>query len=98
MSRPRHYWYSFVKKMIMSPEIWEDKSLQAAVFRNAIKDATDETLAFPDGELRMKAVNEILIQKIRTYEGVGQEMNYDARTIQRWINCYVNLVGKKAGY
>lgn len=98
MSRPTHYWYSIVKKMIMSKELQDDTSKQAMLIKRAMQDARRETRKLPNGELRLQAVDDILIRQIKTYEGVGLDIHYDARTVQLWINSYVNLVGRKAGY
>lgn len=99
MSRPRHYWYGIVRQMIMrSEELKTDKSLQATIFLNAMRDAEEETLKLPNGDLKMKAVRDVLINKTRTYEGVAQDIHYDCNTVQKWVNKFVNLVGKKAGY
>lgn len=99
MSKPRHYWYGSVRKMIMcSKEVQNERTLQATIFSHALEDAFEETRKLPNGDLRIKAVEEILIKKTKTYEGVAFELYYDKRTIQSWVNSFVNLVGKKAGY
>lgn len=99
MSKPRHYWYGSVRKMIMSSkEIESERTFQATMFKNALEDAFEETRKLPNGDLRIKAVEDILIKKTKTYDGVALELYYDKRTIQSWVNSFVNLVGKKAGY
>ena len=99
MSKPKHYWYGAVRKMIMSSsEVQKEKTLQAVIFNHALEDAFEETRKLPNGELRIKAVEDILINKTKTYDGVALEVFYDKRTIQTWVNSFVNLVGKKAGY
>lgn len=99
MGRPRYYWYGIVRQMIMaSKKLESEKSVQSAIFSNAMRDAKNETLKLPNGELRVKAVDDVLINKTKTIEGVSQEVHYEHRTVQGWINSYVNLVGKKAGY
>lgn len=99
MGRPRYYWYGIVRQMVMaSSKVKNERSMQSAIFTNAMNDAIDETLKLPNGELRIKAVDEVLIRKTKTIEGVAQEVHYERRTVQGWINSFVNLVGKKAGY
>lgn len=98
MSRPKHEWYGFIRMKISRYKSETEKTMQNAIFSNAIADAMEETAKLPNGDLRLKAVSEILIRKTKTYEGMAQELHYDYRTIQNWINSFVNLVGKKAGY
>lgn len=98
MSNSKFYWYSLVKKMIMTPQVATERSLQASVLRNAMEEAETETLTLPDGPMRMLAVKKILIDQTMTYERFEIEYHYCRRTIQKWINSYVKLVGKKAGY
>ena len=99
MSRPRYYWYSNVKNMIMKNDILEnDRSLQASILRYAIEEALDDTEKLPHGEERIKAINDVLFKKTKTYESVAREFHYEQRTIQGWITSFVKLVGKKAGY
>ncbi len=76
----------------------QDKSLQSKIFRFAIDEAFEETEKYNNGQERIRAINDVLIKKTKTYEGVAQDMHYDQRTIQGWITSFVNLVGKKAGY
>jgi len=96
--KPKYYWYGIVKKQIMQSPYVIEHSLQSTIIANAMKDANKETMNLPNGKLRLKAVKDILIDKRSTYEGVGMELGYEWHTVQSWINSYVNLVGKKAGY
>lgn len=98
MSRPKEYYYYDVKKWIKMKDKLPDSRLQVALFKQAYKDAIEETEEMSNGALRIKAINEILIKKTRTYEGVAQEIHYDWRTVQNWVTAFVNLVGKKAGF
>lgn len=99
MSRPKHFWYGNIRHLIMNIERFaSENSMQSAIFLNAMREADEETKKLPNGELRLKAVNDVLIAKTKTMEGVAQDVHYETRTVQGWINSYVNLVGKKAGY
>lgn len=98
MSRPKHYYYGNVKKLIMMSNELPENRIQTAFIKMAIKDATEETLKLPNGEDRMKAVNDVLIKKIRTIEGEALELHYSWRTVQNWINSFINMVGRNAGY
>lgn len=97
MSKPRYKWYGVIKKLIMT-EYYLGDTEQARQLKKAMDDARKETALLHNGDLRLKAIDLILIDKTMTYEGVAQEVNYEARNVQRWINTYINAVGKKAGY
>lgn len=99
MSRPRYYWHGIARKMIQRyPMLGEERSMQAAIFRQAIDEALDETAKLPNGELRLAAIKDVLIDQTRTLYGEAAKVNYSEKTVQNWINSFVRLVGKKAGY
>ena len=76
----------------------KERSLQAGIMKYAIEEAMLETENLPNGENRLYAIDEILIKKCKTYDGVARDLHYEARTVQNWIISFVKLVGKKAGY
>ncbi|MCQ2369243.1 MAG: hypothetical protein MJ007_02065 [Paludibacteraceae bacterium] len=97
--RPRYYWYGVVWKMItLYKKLQTEDTDQAKLMVEAIDEALAETRAMPDGDLREKAINDILIDRVKTYDGVALDVHYSSITVQRWVNSFVNLVGKKAGY
>lgn len=100
MSRPKYYWYGIAKKMAVRYYKYKDApaSKQEITFKAAIEKALAETEKLPDGALRVKAVEDILFKNLKTYEGVANDLHYDWRTIQNWVNKFVNCVGRKAGY
>lgn len=99
MSHPKHYWYGIARQMIANSDNLEsERTLQATIFMRAIEDATEETLRLPNGKERMKAVRAVIINKTKTIDGCANEMYYSPSTIKKWLNSYVNLVGKKAGF
>lgn len=100
MSRPRFYWYGIARKMVMQYPRYKTgvKSVQEQRFADAIEKVYNETASLPDGKARALAIDEILFKKTSTYEGIGQRLHYDWRTIQNWINKFINSVGKEAGF
>ena len=96
--KPKNYWYGIVKKQIGISKAEGKGSLQSLIIENAITEANRETKKLPNGDLRLQAVKGILIDRTSNYEGMALQVNYSERTIRKWINSYVNLVGKKAGY
>lgn len=98
MSRPKHYWYSTAKMMIKRYPSLEHGTLQERVWYTSINEALEDTLALPNGDMRCKAIYEVLIHQRHTPKGTADLLNYSERQINRWINSFVNSVGKKAGY
>lgn len=98
MGKPNDYYYSVIKKWILVKDELPDNRLQTAIFNNAFNDAIEETKKLPNGDLRLKAIDEVLIRKTKTYVGVAQDINYDWRTVQNWITSFIKLVGRKAGF
>lgn len=98
MSRPNEYYYNDIKKWIMGMSDLPVDRVQVAVLKTAFNEARKETEKLPNGELRIRAIDEVLVNKTRTYEGVAQEIHYDWRTVQNWVTSFVNLVGRKAGF
>lgn len=98
MGRPRFYWYYIVKKMITESPNFKNPSIKEQEILEAMKSVEMEILELSNGTERMKAVNDILIRKTKTYAGVGIELHYDCRTVQNWITDYIFRVGKKANY
>lgn len=97
MSKPNKYYYSVAKKLIMlSRDLPEDKLIPAMV-KLAMKDTNQETLKLPDGELRMRAVDDVLIKQLYTIDGEAYRIGYSERTVQGWISSYVNLFGHNLG-
>lgn len=98
MSRPRYYWYSIVRKQIVNGGWQNPTTFQEWQIKNAIESAMQETKKLPMGEMRIKAIEAVLITKKETECGFGFNNYYSEIQIRRWINSFVNLVGKKAGY
>lgn len=99
MSKPKHYWYGNVKRLIMSyDKLKEDHTLQATIMLHAIDDAKEETLRLPHGEERIRTIDAVLIKQTKTIDGMTIELHYEERTVRSWVQSFVNLVGRKAGY
>lgn len=99
MSKPKYYWNGMVKKMIMRyPRLNDEKTSQAGIFIKSIEKSLEETRKLPNGELRVQAIEDIYFTKIKTLQGVALDFNYSERTVQNWLNSFVNLVGKNAGF
>lgn len=70
-----------------------ERNIKAAQAR-----ATAETLALPDGKLKMQAVNMVMIKRSHTYAGAALRVHASERTVQGWCIAYVRTVAKYAGY
>ena len=99
MSRPKNYWNPIVKKMIFRyPMLQDERTIQAGIFEKAIKDSLKETRELTNGDMRIRAIEDIYFKRIKTYEGAALELNFSERTIRYWCNDFVKLVGKHSGY
>lgn len=99
MSKPHYYWNHIVKKMISRyPILKNETSIQAGIYIWAIESAIKETEELSNGAQRIKAIEDVYFKKTKTCEGVALELNFSSRTIQYWLNDFVNLVGLKAGF
>lgn len=99
MSRPRHYWYGIVKKMVMQyPELKNDGSKQAAEYVEAINKCLEDTRQMDEGENRLKAIDMVYFKKTETKIGAANILHYSDRTITRWLNSFVNAVGRQVGF
>lgn len=97
--RRKRYWYGIVKRMVqIYPEIKEEHTPQAHAFEIAIEEALEETLALPNGDSRIKAINMIYFSGTYSLDGAAMILGYSRRTIQRWCSSYIYLVAKKTGY
>lgn len=96
--KAKNPWYSEIKRRIGEGRWKKPVTFQDYVLMKAVLEARLETEHLPNGELRLQAIEEILIKKSKNYQAFARDNYYDSRTVQRWINSYVNLVGKKAGY
>lgn len=97
MSKPKYKWYGVIKKLILT-EYYNTDTPQGRKLKEAMEATDEETAGLPNGDLRLKAISLILKEKTMTYEGAGKVVGYEGRNIQRWINTYINSVGKKAGF
>lgn len=99
MSRPRFYWYGIVKKMVMRyPGLKAEESEMAVLYTAAIEKAIRETESLDNGECRMQAIELVLFKKTHTIDGAAMEVNYSAPSIIKWINKFINEVGRNVGY
>ena len=96
MSRYKNIWYGDVKKLIMKGYYLENTEI-ATRLREAMEEVEEQTLHLEDGEKRMKAVEEILIKRTKTYDGVALEFHYHVNVVKHWVSQYINQVGKTAG-
>ena len=97
--KPRNFWYTAVKKMIMSTdELKENDSEKSREILRAIEEAKAKTSLLDNGELRIRAVESVLINKNKNYLALEHELHYEHHTIIQWVSDFVNLVGMIYGY
>ncbi len=98
-SRYRNYWYGCSQTMIRRyPDLENEKGIQPAIWRNAIKNALETTAQTTDGEHKLKVIEMINFRKTHTIDGAALEVGVSRRTAQRWNSEFVNTVGRYAGF
>jgi hypothetical protein len=60
----------------------------------SVKKATEQTLKLPDGELRMRIVEMVLIDNTHTLNGAAQACHVSYHPAQRKLVAFVKLVDK----
>lgn len=99
MGRPKNYWYGIVRQMVRRyPQLMMEQNIQSGIFCKAIEKTIEETAKLPNGNDRLKVVDVVLFTKTKTVEGVAIDVNYSERTVQSWINSFINAVGRNAGF
>ena len=95
----KEYWKPAVIDMIRHySTIQGEDTIQANIFASAIKKALKDAESLPDGGLRVQAVKMYYIDNTHKIDGIAMEVNASPRTVQRWLNSFVNAVGVNAGY
>lgn len=84
--------------MIMRYSELSDEIPLESKFKEAIEITLEELSGKADANDRMKAINMILFNKTHTTSGAALKLHYSERSVQYWINEFVNEVGKKAGF
>lgn len=95
----KEYWKPAVIDMIRHyPAIEKEETIQASIFSSAIKKALRDTETLPDGSRRVQAVKLYYMQNTHKIDGIAMIVDASPRTVQRWLDSFVNAVGTNAGY
>lgn len=102
MAKYKVYWYGISLKMIkMYPVIKKrERSEQEEKFLIAIEKAIEETKSLhpDDYGCRLAAVDLIYFKKTHKANGIKDKVHASERTIYRWLNDFVVLTGRIAGF
>lgn len=99
-SRYSNYWYGVVVKLVqIYPMLDEDDTTEQTIrAKEAIERSLEKTRNMKEGEARIKAVRMIYFDKTHNLDGAAMVLHYHWRTVQNWMNDFIRLVGKEAGY
>lgn len=97
MSHPKNYWYSFIKNKIIGRYESLDEGIESDLL-SCINATLMEVSKEPDGNIKVEAINKILIKKTETPASLGRKIFYSERTIYRWTSEFINRVGIRAGF
>lgn len=98
MSRPKYYWYGNVKKMVNRYPLLKAEGEMEKKYIEAIKKALNTTKSLDNGDARIKAIELVYFKKSHTVYGVASELHYSERTIFRWLNGFIYMVGRNVGF
>lgn len=76
----------------------EAKTPQEKAIQRAREAAKDETIKLSFGDLRLRAVELVLIKRTHTYAGAALEVHASEATVQRWCVAFVEIVARHAGF
>lgn len=96
MSKTRHGWWGYVKKMIYRFPEREGKKLHGSVQNefNAVAIAILQTEALPDGADRLKLIDAVYWRKSHKLAGAAMLIPCSYQTAKRWQQQFIRLVAK----
>lgn len=98
MSRPKNDYYGYIMMRIKKyPGIKKEPGLVPMLQWNAIEKELKKLDNEKDRD-KLEAVNMVLIKKTHTVEGAALVLHYSYDTVKRWIQNFVNSVGKNSGF
>lgn len=101
MSRPRYWWYGYVRKAIIHnicSTQQPPETIQEAIARIAITKALDDTKQLYRGEERLKLVDLVFRQQKYTAPCAAMVMYISESTATTWMKEFVYTVAKHMGF
>lgn len=99
MSKPRYYWYDYVKKNLYRyPEqLHKLGTMQSRIAEFGIEKAIQETKQKQDGDGRIKMMEMLFFKRTHTIDGAADVLHVSRRTAQRWIKDFIYCAAKHIG-
>ena len=104
MSKPRQIWWSYAKNMIrMYPQLQEQyiqgKRMDPGTLReyHAVRKAMEQTAELPNGAVRLKVVELVLIKGTHNIAGAAIKTHCSEKTAKNYHSDFIRLVGKFRG-
>lgn len=100
MSRPKYYWFGFVKKLLWRyPEQLKiDHSTLSYSAIVAIDKALEETERLPNGAERVELIDLLYFKNAYTLEGAALKLHISTRLAQNWNSHFIYRVGWYMGF
>lgn len=100
MSRPRYWWYDYVKKAtIQSMNSKEPPAtLQESIAAVAVKKALDATRKKPRGKERLELFDIVYRRRKYNIPGAALQMNISEGTARDWAREFMYTVAEYAGF
>ena len=101
MSRPKYWWYSYVKKAVIYNirDIQQPpETMQEAITRLALKKAPDDTKQLRRGEERLKLVDLVLRRQQYNVPGAAMAIYVSESTATKWMKEFMYTVAEYMGF
>lgn len=99
MSRPKYWWYDYVKKSIMrSVDGKSPATLQESISDMAVKKVLARTKGQYRGEERLKLIELVYIKRRYNVPGAAVQLHISEGTARDWNREFVYAVAKEMGF
>lgn len=100
MSRPRHWWYDYVKKAVIHSinSTAAPQSVQEAMAQNAVKKTLAETKQLHRGPERLQLVDIVYRQRKQNVPGAAITLFVSEGTARDWNRQFIYRVAEYMGF
>lgn len=99
MSRPKYWWYDYVKKSIMHSVGGKDPAtLQESISDMAVKNVLARTKGQYRGEERLKLIELVYIKRRYNVPGAAVQLHVSEGTACNWNKEFIYAVAQEMGF
>ena len=99
MSRPRYYWWGYIKAVIRQYPELKDKEVSGVKLREkeAVRAAIERTEALANGSERIEFISMVFWKQTHTLAGAAMAIPCSERTARRWHTDFIKTVARNYG-